>query len=715
MSKYNMEFQLSNQENQVLLHAREMDHYFQMNNRVEFINNNLYYDKNNALLFDGYSVWFHGDGSFLNNLKDFTVIMELAPISFESGRSGLLTKFNWNDKKGFYIAVSKFGGITIGFGNGESLFEFTSIQHHLSKNKWNVLTVIFNSTAGWCDLYIDGKLSNRKQFPRHSKIKYSIGECYIGKYIDQREYVETTRQGIFNGYLKTIEFHDRALEQQEVVTDFVNRNISSKTISNGFGRKNYLLDKQRPQYHLIAPMKWMNETHGPMFYKGFYHIFYQANPHAPIWDNIQWGHLISEDMVHWNDLPLALETEDNQLDPDGCWSGSSFVDKQGLPTIFYTAGNNNKFPNQGIAMAKAVLTPDNRLEHWIKTNHLIMEQTQQDGWLGEFRDPFVWLEGETYYMLVGTGDANNGGGNALLYSSTNLINWSNHGFILDYDYDLNVEVGHIWELPVLLPLKDETGKVLHHILILCACQIENEVVETYYWIGDWDSTKKSFHKLHDKAALIDLGNGTFTGPSGFVTPDGRSILFTLSQGKRDPEEEFYSGWAHNGGIPLELSYRKNQFSIKPIDEIYSLLHKKLFELNNVTVADVNVMLQKMNGNRLYLKLVTDANYIGIATIYGDEMSEVYYDKENNLFGAKEYHNTSINSKFRGDIDRVRLGDEPIIIEYFLDYSMIEVYLNQKKSITLRNYAKEGNRKIQLITKDESILTSLTLWEMQTLY
>ena len=54
----------------------------------------------------------------------------------------------------------------------------------------------------------------------------------------------------------------------------------------------------------------MNEPHAPVYYKGNYHIFYQANVHAPIWNHIQWGHMISTDMVHWKDLPLALETEE---------------------------------------------------------------------------------------------------------------------------------------------------------------------------------------------------------------------------------------------------------------------------------------------------------------------------------------------------------------------------------------------------------------------
>lgn len=715
MTNVNLNFNIWNQENQVVLHTNDMEHKFVMNDRAEFSNSKLEFDENNAFLFDGYSTWFHGDCNIFDKLKDFTVTIVLAPISFESGRSGLLTKFNCNTSEGFYIAVRKMGIVSVGFGDGLHLYEFESINQHLCKNKWNVLTVVFNCTAGWCDLYVNGQMSNRKQFPRHSLIKQVKSECYIGKYIDHKDYTAASKNGVYDGYMKSIEIYDKAFTQQKAADDYNTRAISNETITTGEDRKNYQSDLQRPQYHIIAPNKWMNETHGPMFFHGFYHIFYQANPHAPVWDNIQWGHLISTDMVHWKDLTLALETEDNQLDPDGCWSGSSFIDKQGIPTIFYTAGNNHRFPNQAIAMAKAVLTPDNQLEYWMKEKQLILEQTPRDGWLGEFRDPFVWIQDDVYYMLVGTGDANNGGGNTILYSSADLANWSNHGFIMDYDYDLNMELGHVWELPVLLPLKDETGNLVHHILLLCACQIEHEVVETYYWIGDWDHENKSFHKLHDKAKLIDLGNGTFTGPSGFVTPDGRSVLFTLTQGKRDSEEEFHSGWAHNGGLPIELSYRNHQLGIKPIDEIYSLRHHKLLEINNVTVAEVNELLSRISGNMLYAELVTEADYIGISTVYGNESLEVFYDKVGNVFAAQDHSKASIMSKLRGDIDKVNIGEEPTKLEYFLDHSMIEVYLNQKKSITLRNYTKVEYRNIKLTGNDQAVITSFILWEMQSIY
>jgi len=670
---------------------------------------------NDTFLFDGYSTWFSGNLGCLP--ESFTISILLAPMSFESRRSGLITRFNAKEKSGFHICVENFGTVIFGFGNGNQFYECRSINSHLKKHKWNILTVVFNDKAGWCDICINGVISNRKQFSRHTTIKYLEDKCFIGKYIDCNENLESSKTGVFNGYIRNVKVVYRALDFDEVLeehtTYLCNHVLDTQRLKiNHLDRNDYAGDIQRPKYHLIAPGKWMNEPHGPLYFKGYYHIFYQANPHAPLWDNVQWGHLISSDMVNWIDLPLALETERNGLDPDGCWSGSSCIDRNGVPVIFYTAGDNHKFPNQGIAMAKPDISEDPQLIKWNKNEKLIVEQTLDDGWLGEFRDPFVWREENTYYMLVGTGDSNNGGGNAIIYSSDDLINWISHGFLMEYDYELNEEVGHIWELPVLLPLKDEAGRIVNYILLICACQVENSIVDTFYWTGDWDVSNKRFIKHHDKARLLDLGNGVLTGPSGFVTPDGRTVIFTIAQGKRKFDDEFNSGWAHNGGLPVELYSKNNQVCIKPIREIYSLKHKLLIDKKDISVRELNMHLENIKSNMLYVKLSLESNYIGIKTTYGDESLEVFYDKVQCLYGAKKDNCSSLASRLRGEVDKVYINDSVIEFEYFLDHSMIEVYLNKLKSITLRNYSNSKYRELKIMADDNIIVKCFELWELK---
>ncbi|MBN2220687.1 MAG: glycoside hydrolase family 32 protein, partial [Vallitaleaceae bacterium] len=605
--------------------------------------------------------------------------------------------------------------VVVAFGDGKHVYEFESINSHVMEKRWNQIVVVFRTVSGWCDIFINGQISNRKQFPKRHTINFPNKECYIGKYVDHHEFIETRKKGVFHGYMKKLEFHGRELSFDEIKKAFHNETTSFEMNEESIERKLYANDVQRPQYHLIAPGKWMNETHGPIFYDGKYHIFYQANPHAPLWDHIQWGHLVSEDMVFWKDKRLALETDAKGIDPDGCWSGSSCLDEHGVPILYYTAGNNNKFPNQSVACAVPDFSKGQDLEYWIKDSKLLLEQQKEEGWLGEYRDPFVWREEEQFFMLIGTGDAAYGGGNALIYTSTDGKHWMSKGFVMDYSYLNNKEVGHVWELPVLLPLKDEIGEIKCHILLLCACQIDGDVVETYYWLGKWNPEQCRFYPNHEKARLIDLGNGTFTGPSGFVTPDGRSILFTLAQGKRNQEDEFHSGWAHNGGLPLELSYGRGQLQIKPIDELKKLEIFIVMDFKEISIEDVNRRLQEIYGNRFHMEITVDVSDIGIVTCGNEQAPEVYYDKKTFRFGARENVTKKELGKYRGPIDDVVIDEELLMLSYYLDYSMIEVYVNHQKSITLRNYIQGEHRTIQITGDPKLKIKSFVLWEMKSAY
>src|SRR5438270_2170547 len=94
-------------------------------------------------------------------------------------------------------------------------------------------------------------------------------------------------------------------------------------------------DPLRPQYHLLPAHNWMNDPNGPIFFRGRYHMFYQYNPHAAVWGNMNWAHATSPDMIHWQHSPIALSPTPGGSDRDGVFSGSAVLDK-GRPTVIYT-------------------------------------------------------------------------------------------------------------------------------------------------------------------------------------------------------------------------------------------------------------------------------------------------------------------------------------------------------------------------------------------
>ncbi|MDX3224604.1 hypothetical protein [Streptomyces sp. ME19-01-6] len=52
-----------------------------------------------------------------------------------------------------------------------------------------------------------------------------------------------------------------------------------------------------------------------------------------------------------------------------------------------------------------------------------------------------------------------------------------------------------------------------------------------YWIGTFDKDACRFVPDHEKPRAFDFDEH-FTGPSGFATPDGRSVLFSTTQDRR---------------------------------------------------------------------------------------------------------------------------------------------------------------------------------------
>jgi len=84
-------------------------------------------------------------------------------------------------------------------------------------------------------------------------------------------------------------------------------------------------ESNRPRFHFTVMRGWSNDINGPIYYNGQYHMFWQSFPFGLLWNTgfMYWGHAVSKDLIHWQELAPAL-----MLDSLGSpWSGTAVIDK----------------------------------------------------------------------------------------------------------------------------------------------------------------------------------------------------------------------------------------------------------------------------------------------------------------------------------------------------------------------------------------------------
>ena len=206
----------------------------------------------------------------------------------------------------------------------------------------------------------------------------------------------------------------------------------------------------RPQVHFSPREHWANDPNGLVFYKGEYHLFFQHNPFGNEWGHMSWGHAVSKDLLHWQELPVAIPEHDGVM----IFTGSVVVDRQNtsglcspkpdcLVAVYTGASEKDGKPLQTQNLAYSL--NDGRTWKQYRDNPVL------DLHAADFRDPSVsWDEQKRRWMMAVSLPKEH---KVRFYSSADLRTWMKLS-----DFGPAGDIAGDWECPDLVPLSRSGNK-----------------------------------------------------------------------------------------------------------------------------------------------------------------------------------------------------------------------------------------------------------------
>ena len=683
--------------------------------------------------------------------KSLTIQAWIAPRTFEwddpyaadngtDAPTGIASQSDKAANKGFILGYERFGRLTFQVGTGDDWLTVWSNGDNLEKYAWNLVTATFDSDAGEMCLYLNGTLVASRSVPAGAEIVGASSKALaVGRNIEG-ERLTAGFLNVASGYIDEFKMYSTALTAEEVSSYYSSVTVPEIDFSEIWLQNILTDDYTRPQFHAAPYQFWMNEPHAPIYYNGLYHLFYQANMTGSYWRNICWGHYVSEDMVNWKPIKEAVVPTEDSVVPDGVWSGGATVDDNGVPLLFFTAGNDGfrdyegLISNQNIGVAYPADLTDPELTDWIICDELAIVQQAGQGRTGEFRDPHIWKEGDTWCMLICSGSATSNGGTALLYT-TDVLELKDDGTVdMDWQYkgpvyemeNQSALYGTSWELPIILPVSNASGTITKCFFAISPAPASIADNKVYYWLGEFDLETGKFtpdEAFEGEPHLLDYGANVFTGPSCIVDPvSGEIYMFSIMQDQRGAAEQGASGWAHTVGLArrIWLNDEGTDLMMAPIEALHMLEEEVLVDETNLTLDAANDALAAVDEDMLYIRLVADISAVsefGINLKQGgkwdcttyryDVAAETIYGKtENKGEGAKA---SSVSGALPNE-------DGRITMEIYIDRSLVEGFFNDYKAISIRAYTEEpDSHGIDLFGTGEVTIESLHVAVMGSIF
>ncbi|WP_238526690.1 glycoside hydrolase family 32 protein [Carnobacterium sp. 17-4] len=449
-------------------------------------------------------------------------------------------------------------------------------------------------------------------------------------------------------------------------------------------------------YHIRPPKGLLNDPNGLVQYKGVYHVFYQWNQTDTTHQSKSWGHMTTKDFIRWETHQPALEPVD-WYDQDGCYSGSAIVFEEKL-YLFYTGNvrdaNGERKSYQCLAVSEDGIHFEKKgpvLEHPIK------------GYTAHVRDPKVWQGKDgNWWMVLGAQKEETLTGDALMYQSTNLIDWTLTGSLMDETLSL----GYMWECPDVFKLDDKDVFAFSPQGLKAEGEKYNNIYQSGYFTGELVDNGK-FVKDEQPFKELDYGF-EFYAPQTFSDEVGRTILYGWV-GVMEPEVEASvptrkNGWLHALSIPREVKYENGKLIQYPIAETTHLREKnpvviKSTQDERITLASLqqDILIEWGSASTdfvIHLRNEIEINYQAAT-------KKLTVVRTNWLTNNKEERTTFLTN----DLMELRL---------LMESSMVEMFLNKgEEAFTLRYFTTETNQSFSFEHLNEKVEKTITSYALRS--
>ncbi|SMQ64960.1 levanase [Bacillus sp. OV166] len=484
-------------------------------------------------------------------------------------------------------------------------------------------------------------------------------------------------------------------------------------------------EKYRQQFHFSPEEKWMNDPNGMVFFNNEYHLFYQYHPFGTTWGPMHWGHAVSKDLIHWEQLPIALYPDEHGAIFSGSavvdWNNTSgfFQNGPGLVAIYTSADNypDSERPRQRQSLAYS--TDNGRTWTKYEGNPVLSDVNITD-----YRDPKVFWHEETnkWVMVLATGQS------ITIYTSPNLKDWE---FASEFGNNAGSHDG-VWECPDLFQLPVDGDENIQKWVLFVSIGDNHDFKEgsrTQYFIGDFDGTTFVNENTDETILWIDHGRDNYAGVSWSDIPaeDGRRIYIGWMSNWRYANQVPSEDWRSAMTLPRELSLTSSEDGVRLVQKVVpeiNSIRKGSQGYQNLTIesnqpTSFNMFSPLMEVNMEFEKQTSNSFGIVLQSSE-DEKTVIRYDVEKELISVDRTNagDNSFSESFPAVQNAsLKTKNDRIKLQIFIDASSIEVFANDGKVVfTSLIFPNQPYEKIVLFSNEGNIrVSSLKLTELDSIW